>query len=196
MIEGRENGSELRPGAESRQNELRIDRVFDAPRELVFRMWSAPEFLARWWGPKGLYLSYCAMDFREGGKWRYCMHQPDGADYWVSGTYEEIRAPERLSFTWIGDVGQFSTLVEIDFEDFGGRTLMHFRQAPFPNAEVRDDHDGGWSASFELLATYLELYRSGRLTASRLGWRQGEVAGVRPDLPPGIDQGNAAESEN
>jgi len=93
-------------------------------------------------------------------------------------------------------VGQFSTLVEIDFEDFGGRTLMHFRQAPFPNAEVRDDHDGGWSASFELLATYLELYRSGRLTASRLGWRQGEVAGVRPDLPPGIDQGNAADSEN
>jgi uncharacterized protein YndB with AHSA1/START domain len=133
---------------------LEITRMFDAPRELVFQLWSRPDYIVRWWGPEGMGLSHCEMDFCVGGAWRFCMHGP-GADHWISGVYREVRAPERLSFSYIGDVAQHDTLVEIDFIARGERTEMRFRQAPFPTVADRDDHNWGWSSTFDLLAGYL-----------------------------------------
>lgn len=133
---------------------LEISRVFEAPRALIFRLWSSPEHIVRWWGPEGHFLAHCEMDFREGGAWRFCMRRPDGGDHWISGIYREIAPPERLSFTYINDAAPFETLVELVFAERDGRTEMRFRQAPFPTLEERDGHGWGWGSTFGLLADY------------------------------------------
>ena len=140
---------------------LEIKRVFEGPRELVFKLWSRPEFIVRWWGPEGLYLSECAMDFRVGGAWRYTMHSVGGADYPISGVYRLIEAPSRLSFSYGNDDGdeRIETLVEIEFIDLGPRTEMRFRQAPFPTVPLRDGHNWGWNSTLGLLAVYLAALR-------------------------------------
>lgn len=134
---------------------LEITRTFDAPRALVFKVWSQPEHIVRWWGPEGCHLSNCEMDFRVGGSWRFCMSST-GMDHWIHGTYEEIAPPERLSFTYVNDADGHNMLVEIEFIDLGEKTEMLFRQQEFMNIGERDGHRYGWSSTFDLLSVYLE----------------------------------------
>jgi uncharacterized protein YndB with AHSA1/START domain len=75
-----------------------IERTFDAPRDLVFRMWLEPEHLAQWWGPDHFTNPVCEVDARAGGKLYIVMRAPDGTDYPMSGTFKEIRPPEKLVF--------------------------------------------------------------------------------------------------
>ena len=138
---------------------LEITRVFAAPRELLFKVWSRPEHIVRWWGPEGFQLSHCQMDFRVGGNWRFCMSRP-GRDHWIHGTYREIAPPERLSFTYINDADGHDMLVEIEFFDIGAATEMRFRQSEFLNVAERDGHRFGWSSTFEMLDTYLATPRA------------------------------------
>lgn len=79
--------------------ELVITRIFDAPRELVFKAWTDPRHITNWWGPHGFTTPYCTVDLRPGGAFRYCMHAPDGTDIWVKGIYHEILAPEKIVST-------------------------------------------------------------------------------------------------
>ena len=85
---------------------LVLERVFDAPRELVFDMFSECEHLKHWWGPKGWELPVCKIDFRPGGEWHYCMKCVDesqgdfyGMESWGKQVYHEIDRPETLSYT-------------------------------------------------------------------------------------------------
>ena len=84
---------------ESAERVLVIERLFDAPRSLVFKVWTHPEHLMRWWGPHGFTLPSCRIDLRPGGVWRFCMRSPEGNNYWQQGVYREIMEPERLVFT-------------------------------------------------------------------------------------------------
>src|SRR5258706_7231658 len=81
------------------EREVVITRVFDAPRDLVFKAWTDPEHLARWWGPKEFTNPVCEADVRVGGAWRIVMRAPDGGEYPCGGVYREIVPPERLVFT-------------------------------------------------------------------------------------------------
>jgi uncharacterized protein YndB with AHSA1/START domain len=85
--------------AKDRDAELVITRVFDAPRELVFKAWTEPERLKRWWGPKGSTTPYCEIDLRPGGVMNHCMRSPDGRDIWGKGVFREIVVPERIVLT-------------------------------------------------------------------------------------------------
>ncbi len=76
--------------------EILIVRTFDAPRDLVWEMWSRAEHLAHWWGPKGWTLPVCEVDFRPGGTWFYCMQGPDGMLSCGKSFYEEIEKPSRI----------------------------------------------------------------------------------------------------
>jgi uncharacterized protein YndB with AHSA1/START domain len=76
--------------------ELVIERIFDAPRELVFKAWSEPRYVSRWWGPKNFTAPFCNIDFRVGGSFHFCMRSPQGNEYWNKGTYLEIVAPEKI----------------------------------------------------------------------------------------------------
>jgi uncharacterized protein YndB with AHSA1/START domain len=73
-------------------------RVFDAPRALVFSVWTDPKHLAQWWGPNGFTTTTHAYDFRPGGVWRFVMHGPDGRDYQNRITFDEIVPPERILY--------------------------------------------------------------------------------------------------
>jgi uncharacterized protein YndB with AHSA1/START domain len=66
---------------ESGSHAIIATRVFDAPRELVFALWTDPEHLAQWWGPNGFTTTTHTFDMRPGGAWRFVMHGPDGRDY-------------------------------------------------------------------------------------------------------------------
>ena len=82
------------PTATTAERTLIIERVFDAPRALVFKAWTEPERLVLWWGPRGFTMPACTMDARPGGAFRFCMRSPEGTDHWLRGVYREIVEPE------------------------------------------------------------------------------------------------------
>ena len=73
-----------------------VTRVFDAPRELVWKAWTDPKYVMQWWGPKGFTSPFCKMDFRVGGKFLCCMKSPDGQEFWNGGEYHEIVPHEKI----------------------------------------------------------------------------------------------------
>ncbi|MEK0315069.1 SRPBCC family protein [Cohnella sp. 56] len=108
-------------------NELVSVRAFDVPRELVYRAWTTPELLARWWGPEGFTNTFDVCDIRPGGEWRFVMHGPDGKDYPNYSVFVETVPHERVALDHMSGhrfrlTGQFDDLGE-------GRTRVTFRQA-------------------------------------------------------------------
>jgi uncharacterized protein YndB with AHSA1/START domain len=73
-----------------------VTRVFDAPRELVWKAWTDPKYVMQWWGPKGFTSPHCEIDFRVGGKFLCCMRSPDGWEGWNAGEYHEIVLHEKI----------------------------------------------------------------------------------------------------
>jgi uncharacterized protein YndB with AHSA1/START domain len=138
--------------------ELRITRVFDAPRELVFKMWTDPEHAKHWWGPRHHPAVKMEMDPRPGGRWRHCLRSVETGDLWHHGVFREVVPPERLVFTFAweeeGERG-LETVVTVTFTDQGGKTLMHFHHAPFESDGERDGHGEGWTSTFDRLDDYL-----------------------------------------
>lgn len=145
--------------ASAEPKELVITRLLDAPRELVFKVWTDPRHLAKWWGPRDCPAKSVQMDVRTGGRWRHCLQPTDGGkDLWLGGVFREIAAPERLVFTFAweeeGERG-LETVVTVTFADRDGKTLMTFRQTPFQSDNERDGHRYGWGSSFDRLDGHL-----------------------------------------
>jgi uncharacterized protein YndB with AHSA1/START domain len=124
--------------AQARQ-ELILTRILGARRSLVFRAWTDPQHLARWWGPRGFTTTTHSMDVRPGGEWRFVMHGPDGTDYKNKIVYLEVVEPERLVYNHFGEEGdqeeKFQTIVT--FRDRGTTTEVIMR-ALFPTAAARE----------------------------------------------------------
>jgi uncharacterized protein YndB with AHSA1/START domain len=138
---------------------LTLTRLYEAPREIVFRAWTEPEHLRRWCAPHGFAIPESEGDLRPGGAWRATMRAPDGAEHRLAGVYREIVPPERLVFThaWLEADGRpgVETLVTVTLEDRGGRTLLTLTQSGFETAAARDGHAGGWTETLERLAAHL-----------------------------------------
>lgn len=107
------------------ENELIATREYDVPRELVFRAWTTPDLLARWWGPQGFTNTFHECDMRPGGTWRFIMHGPDGVDYPNHNVFVEIAPPERIV---LDHLSGHEFRVTATFESFEGRTRVTFRQ--------------------------------------------------------------------
>jgi uncharacterized protein YndB with AHSA1/START domain len=141
------------------ERELVITRILDAPPSLVFKFWTEPSHLVRWWGPKGFTAPSVEMDVRPGGAWRACIRSPEGTDHWMQGVYREVVEPLRLVFTfaWEDDQGApgHQTLVTVTFAEHDGKTRLTFHQAVFESMESRDWHQSGWSECFDRLENYL-----------------------------------------
>lgn len=121
----------------SADREIVTTRLLDAPRDLVFELWTSPQHIARWWGPTGFTTTTSVMDVRPGGVWRFVMHGPDGRDYQNKIVFIDVLRPERLVYRHVGegdtaDIG-FHTTVTFDDED--GRTRLTMR-AVFETAEA------------------------------------------------------------
>jgi uncharacterized protein YndB with AHSA1/START domain len=139
---------------------ITITRVFDAPRELVFRAWTDPARFAQWFGLHNstVPLSSVAMDLRPGGAWRATMVVgPDRTEIPWRGVYREVVPPERLVFTLSDQPGDAHEVVTVDLSDLGdGRTEMRFRQGGgHLSAEQYAQARQGWLAFFERLAGQL-----------------------------------------
>ncbi|MBI3127030.1 MAG: SRPBCC domain-containing protein [Candidatus Tectomicrobia bacterium] len=140
---------------------LRLVRTFEAPRERVFRAWTDPEALKEWYGPDGWSTPSAEVDLRAGGGYRITMKGPEGEEIRLSGTFREVRPPERLVYTWnwekfhldLGGLGE--TLVTVEFHERGGATELILTHERFPRAETRDLHGGGWASTLDCLAEYL-----------------------------------------
>jgi len=147
------------PEVSTIDRELTVTRVFDAPRELLFRMWTDLQHIAKWWGPQGFTTTSLQMDFRPGGTYRACMRSPEGTLHCRRGVYREIVAPERLvfSFAWEDEDGNpgHQTIVTVSFADLGRKTLLTLHQAIFETVERCDDHRRGWTSCLERFAEYL-----------------------------------------
>ncbi|MGH8785671.1 MAG: SRPBCC family protein [Cupriavidus necator] len=100
-------------------------RLIDAPRERVFKAFSDPAHLARWWGPKGFTSTFHEFDLRPGGTWRFVMHGPDGVSYPNESVFVEVVAPERIVFEHIS--GHHFQMT-ITFAAQGTKTVVGWRQ--------------------------------------------------------------------
>lgn len=107
------------------RNELVVSRLLKAPRELVFRAWTDPEMMPKWWGPRSQELTLCELDVRPGGTWRVISRGPDGVEQGFRGVYQEVVPPVRLvsTFSWDGAPDQVST-DDLTLEERDGRTLL------------------------------------------------------------------------
>jgi uncharacterized protein YndB with AHSA1/START domain len=104
---------------------IRIEREFDAPRDLVFATFTNPDLIPEWWGPRGTTAEVAEMDVRTGGDWRFIVHNDDGSSTSFRGTYREVTPPERIvqTFEWDGMPGYVS-LETASFENLGDRTKV------------------------------------------------------------------------
>jgi uncharacterized protein YndB with AHSA1/START domain len=138
---------------------LVLERVFDAPRHLVFEAWTKPEHLVHWCAPEGFTIPESRGDFREGGEWYALMIKPDGEKFPVCGVYLEIIPDELLvmSHGWIEDDGTrpHETVLKVRFTDEGKKTKVRLEQSIFKSVESRDGHQGGWSSCFDRLEQLL-----------------------------------------
>lgn len=137
--------------------ELVIERVFDAPRALVWKAWTDPAMLARWSAPRELTIPAAQSDVRVGGAYRVTMREPDsGREFRLRGSYRELTSPTRLVMThqWINADGSLDpeTVVTVTLTERGSsKTHMHFHQAGFGTVSSRDGHRGGWNSAFGVL---------------------------------------------
>lgn len=133
---------------------LTITRRIAAPRDAVFRAWSDPAELAKWWGPEGTSAVVDQMEVRPGGAWRTRMINDKGDAYICSGVYREIAPPERLEFTWAWEtdgVRGHETVITLEFHERDGGTEMMFSQRLFESSEGTRMHNEGWTSSLDRL---------------------------------------------
>jgi uncharacterized protein YndB with AHSA1/START domain len=151
--------------------ELIITRIFDAPRERVWKAWTEPEQIMRWWGPKDFTSPVSKIDLREGGKYLFCMRSPDGQDFYSTGVFQKIDPPNELVYTdsfadaqgnvvpasqyGLGADFPLELQVTVTFEDWDGKTKMTLKQAGLPAGELSDQTQAGWNESFDKLAVSL-----------------------------------------
>lgn len=138
-------------------------RVFDAPRELVWRAWTDPKHLAQWWGPHRFTNPVCEVDVRPGGAIRIHMRGPDGTVYPMTGVYREVVEPERLVFASaaLDPEGNplFEVLNTLVFTEQGRKTTLRLQARVIKSTAFAAQHlkgmDAGWTQSLERLAAQL-----------------------------------------
>jgi uncharacterized protein YndB with AHSA1/START domain len=148
-------------------HKLVISRELDAPRELVWKAWTEPEQIKEWLGMgEGLTIESVKMDVRVGGKFRLQQKMADGEFFTAAGTYLEVKAPERLVYTWdwekdgggteFGELEGDETQVTLEFGASGKRTRLVLTHEKFASVQKRDRHEVGWQSWIGRLAKFVE----------------------------------------
>jgi uncharacterized protein YndB with AHSA1/START domain len=147
---------------------LQLTRVFDAPRELVFKAWTDANQFTQWFGAaacEGSTLQSAKLDARTGGKYRLQVRKLDGEFFTTVGIYREVKPPERLVFTWqfekdgsgdeFGEVEEPEMLVTVEFKARGKQTELILTHERFASAESRDGHEQGWKRCLDQLGKFV-----------------------------------------
>jgi uncharacterized protein YndB with AHSA1/START domain len=143
------------------KQEVIVTRLFDLPRERLFRAMTDPKLIPQWWGPERYTTTVEKMDAKPGGSWRFVQTGPDGGQYAFHGVYHEVASPERLVYTfeYEGTPGHVA-METITYQDMDGKTLVH-DQMVFQSVEDRDGMvqsgmEEGADASMNRLDTLLK----------------------------------------
>ncbi len=146
------------------RQEVNITRVFDAPRELVFKLWTDPELVEKWWGPKDFTNPVCELDAKVGGVIRIVMQGPDGTKYPTRGVFNEITEPERIVFTNVKEDDEGNAELEVvntvTFTEENGKTKMTLKavvvmETPAACGSV-NGMNVGWNQSIDRFAETLK----------------------------------------
>jgi uncharacterized protein YndB with AHSA1/START domain len=144
------------------EQQLAIERILDAPRELVFKAWTDPKLVQQWWGPKGTN-PLCELDVRPGGSILIHMRDPDGRVYPMTGVYQEVVEPERLVFTSsaLDEEGNplFEVLTTVTFAEQAGKTKQTLQACVLNSTAKAAPYlagmEVGWTQSLERLAAFV-----------------------------------------
>jgi len=138
---------------------LNLQRHYPVAPEKVWRAWTDPEALKRWWGPGGPEaVSVAQLDVRVGGRFRIVFGGPQGNEHEVQGVYKEVVANRKLVFTWTWPrtTPERESLVTILFKPDGGGTELDFVHSQHFDESVRDGHQRGWSEALVKLERFLQ----------------------------------------
>ena len=146
------------------RQEVNITRIFDAPRELVFKMWTDPELVEKWWGPKDFTNPVCTLDPWVGGSIRIVMQGPNGVRYPTRGVFTKIVAPELIVFHNIKEddngKAELEVINTVTFTEEDGKTKMLFNARVImstPEAcQSVDGMNNGWNQSIDRFAETLD----------------------------------------
>ena len=137
-----------------RPPELRMTRVFDAPKSLVFEAWTKAEYLSRWFTPAPLTTQGCELDFRPGGVFRLTMRTPDGIEYPMDARFTEIVPDERIVFTaTVHD--DLKILTTVTFGENGGQTTLNVHQVYSHESDATRGANAGWTLTLDQLTGFL-----------------------------------------
>lgn len=148
-----------------REREIHIERVFNAPRELVFDAWTNCEHLKRWYGPRDWTLVHCEIDLRPGGRWRFVQRGPEGMEMGQNGEYQEVVRPECFVTTEVFEGPEFEqmgagTVNTLAFEEQDGRTTLKgviaYASQEARDAALQTPMEEGMGESFDRLAELVE----------------------------------------
>jgi uncharacterized protein YndB with AHSA1/START domain len=140
-------------------DELLIEREFDAPPALVFRLWESRDHMLRWWGPEEFTTIELDWELAPGRAWRGAMTSKQYGLSKFGGVIREVEKNRRIVFTfqWDEDSGRdLDTVVTVTFADKDGKTIQTFHQTPFSTVAIRDSHIGGWNSLFNKQQLYVE----------------------------------------
>ena len=157
-----------------RDDELLIEREFDAPAALVFRLWESRDHMLRWWGPEEFTTIELDWDLTPGRPWRGAMTSKQYGLSRFSGVIREVEKDRRIVFTfqWDEDSGRDrETLVSVTLAERDGKTVQTFHQAPFSIVAIRDSHVGGWNSLFNKQQIYVENIAAAERKGVRTGSR-------------------------
>jgi uncharacterized protein YndB with AHSA1/START domain len=146
------------------ERELTLTRVFNAPREAVFKAWTDPKELAKWWGPKGFTNPVCEIDLKPGGALHIVMRAPDGGEYPMKGVFREIVPPSRLVFTnnAVDKDGHpiIEGLTTVTFAEEGGKTKLTLQTRGVAMVDYAAAYlqgmEAGWTQSLEKLEALVQ----------------------------------------
>lgn len=142
------------------EDRLKVTRTFRASRQRVFRAWTEPELMMRWFVEGDADMTVCEIDLREGGTYR--LEGLVGDKRWtIRGSYLEVRPPERLVYTWTWKhdpglgISEGDTRVTVEFRERGAETELVLTHERFAGIQARDEHTQGWTTCLDRLGRVL-----------------------------------------
>jgi uncharacterized protein YndB with AHSA1/START domain len=122
----------------------------------TFEAWTDPNQILQWWGPVGVRCTSVEIDLRTGGSYKIGNLLPDGTTVWITVTFIDVQLPNEFTYSWSIDAGKTETsLVHVHFEEHNGATDVIVSHTRIANAELRENHQAGWTGCLDSLRAFL-----------------------------------------
>jgi len=148
--------------SDSRSYDVAVERLIPAPVDAVYRTWTAPETLPRWFGPPGHTVTTATFDLTVGGTYSITMRSPENRLYTLQGSFLQVEPEALLTYTWRWDrpeLGDYETRVSVTFRKEGEQTRIAIHHSRFHTEEHAKGHHVGWEGSLNRIIVYMQRLR-------------------------------------